>query len=195
MKKIISFLIIVVLLFQLSGCAYMAKTEVRQAVGGLTGMLIGGLISGNLYGVVLGGMFGIAFGPVIGDIYDKKIGTRKEAALKHNYNGDIEKIYVGHSYIILDKRENPLITGHVQYSVLAPDETKKLMVKETRFLINDKKGMIKLSENMFLRSQGIYDTALTFMLPKEISNDDSILITVISNEHQSESILLPLNAT
>lgn len=195
MKRIISFLIITALLIQLSGCAYMAKTEVRQAVGGLTGMLIGGLVSGNLYGVVLGGMFGIAFGPIIGDIYDKKIGTRKEAAIKHDYNGDIERIYVDHSYIILDNHETPFITGHVQYSVLAPDEIKKLMIKETRFLHNAKKGMIKLSENIFLRTQGTYDTALNFMLPKEFFDDDSILITVISNEHQSETILLPLNAT
>jgi len=195
MKKIISLFIIAALSVQLSACSYMAKTEVRQAVGGLSGMLIGGLISGSLYGVVLGGMFGITFGPVIGDIYDKKIGTRKEAVLKHNYNGDIEKIYVDHSYIITENREIPSITEHVQYSVLAPDETKKLVIKETRFLLTGENGMIKLSENIFLRTQGTYDTALHFMLPKEMFDDDSILVTVISNEHQSETILLPLKGT
>lgn len=186
---------VVVLLIQLSGCTYMAKTEVRQAVGGLSGMLIGGLISGNLYGVVLGGMFGIAFGPIIGDIYDKKIGTRKEAARKHNYNGDSEHIYVDNSYIMLDNHEIPFITGKVQYSVLAPDETKKMMIKETRFLYTQKQGMIELSENIFLRTQGTYETGLIFTLPKELLDNDSILVTVISNEYQSETILLPLKST
>lgn len=195
MKKILSFLMSVLLLVQLSGCAYMAKTEVRQAVGGLSGMLIGGLISGNLYGVVLGGMFGIAFGPIIGDIYDKKIGTRKEAALKHNYTGDGEKIYIDNSYITLNNHDTPFITGHIQYSLLAPDEKIKLVIKETRFLHSKQRGMIRLSEKMFLRTQGIYHTTFNFNLPKEFSNDDSILITIVSSERQSESILLPLSAT
>lgn len=195
MRKVIYTIIGVIFFIQSSGCAFMAKTETRQATGALSGILVGALVSGNIFGAFLGGMIGTVAGPLVGDLYDKKIGTRREAVLKHNYQNYGKQLYIEQARVLSGTPSHLATEVHVQYSILAPDDTAKIRIREARLLYNRDKGIIKLFEKTFIRSQGTYDTIFQIKLPEDFPQTDNTIITVIDDGDRSEMIELPLNTT
>jgi len=74
----------------------------------------------------------------------------------------------------------------VQYTVLAPADIKQIKITETRMLFNEREGWIKLAERQVARTQGTHSSIFSFTVPKRISKGDAVIITIISNDKQTE---------
>ena len=82
----------------------------------------------------------------------------------------------------------------VQYTVLGPAYIKQIKITETRMLFNEKEGWIKLAERQVARTQGTYSSVFSFTVPKRISKGDAVIVTIISNDKQTEkTIIFPEN--
>ena len=198
MKKFISILVVLCFIsFHLSSCAFMPKFDTRanmgMAGGCVAGLLIGGIISGNVFGAMLGGMLGTGIGTFVGDYYDKKLESRKEALMKYRLGDNEEKLIVEESFTLPQNIAiGSIINANVQYTILAPVDRKEIKITETRMLFNEREGLIKLSERTVFRTQGTYSSTFRFTLPEKIAKGDAIIVTVISNNTQTKTILFPV---
>jgi outer membrane lipoprotein SlyB len=201
MKKFITILTVFLLsAFQLNGCAsvksqfdFQTKEDKGMFGGCLSGVVIGGIASGNVFGALLGGMVGTAFGAVIGQHFDKKVASREDALLKYALKDDGKKLFIENSSSVPDTAvTGSTVNTGVQYSVLAPADIKQIKITETRMLFNEKEGWIKLAERQVVRTQGTYSSVFSFTIPKRISKGDAVIVTIISNDKQTEKILSPL---
>jgi hypothetical protein len=194
MRKTVSIIVIFALIvFHLSGCAYLSDTNRRMGAGALAGLIIGGIIAGNGIGAVLGGMWGSAMGVLIGDIYDKQIESREEALRKYKLRDGEEKLFVEALYIF-PQTIPPYSTAvaKFQYTVLAPVEKEKIKITEKRILFNEREGVIKQAEREVYRKQGTHLTEFRFKIPEEIPEGNTMLIITISTGKQTQTISSPL---
>jgi hypothetical protein len=194
MKKLIAILTVFLLLvFQLNGCAsvkpqfdFQTKEDTGMFGGCLSGVIIGGIASGNVFGAMLGGMVGTAFGTFIGQYLDKKVASREQALLKYDLRNDEVKLFVENSLTVPDAATtgSTVKTG-VQYTVLAPADTKRIIITETRMLFSEREGWIKLAERKVVRTQGTHNSVFSFTIPDSVSKGDAVIVTIISNNKQT----------
>jgi len=198
MKKFITILTVFLLsIFQLNGCAsvksqldFHTKEDKGIFGGGLSGVVIGGIASGNVFGALLGGMVGTALGAFIGQYLDKKVASREDALLKYALRDDGKKLFVENSTTVpATAATGSAVNVGVQYTVLAPAYIKQIKITETRMLFNEKEGWMKLAERQVARTQGTYSSVFSFTLPKRISKGDAVIVTIISNDKQTEKTL------
>ena len=186
--------------FQLNGCAsvksqfdFQTKEDKALFGGGISGVLIGGIASGNVFGALLGGMVGTALGAFIGQHFDKKVASREDALLKYALRDDEKKLFIENSSTVPDAASTgSTVNALVQYTVLAPADIKQIKITETRMLFDEKKGWLKLAERQVVRTQGTYSSVFSFTIPKRISKGDAVIVTIISNDKQTEKTLAPL---
>jgi len=195
MKKSIILLTVFSLLgLQLSGCAsynrqFSTRADMGMFSGCISGMIAGGLLL-NLPGAGMGCILGTGAGFFIGEHFDKRLGTRREALMKHPLKDDEEKLLVEqHSVSPLNASVSSKIKTSVQYTVVAADEAKIITVIERRILFNEQSGFIKLDERRVLRTQGTYESAFRFAVPENLSKGDCTIITIISDDKQTRTIL------
>jgi len=183
---------------QLSGCAsfhpnFSSKADMGIFGGSISGVIIGGLV-GSIPGALLGGMIGLAAGDLVGEHYDKKLETREEALRKHQLKDMEEKLVLeGSSVDPLHAAVGSTVKTSVRYTVVAPAEVKEIRITETRMLYSEKAGYLKLDERQVRRTQGTYSSMFKFIVPEKMSRGDSVIITVISNDRQTEKISSHLN--
>jgi hypothetical protein len=201
MKNFITILMVFLLsVFQLDGCAsvksqfdFQTKEDKALFGGGVSGVLIGGIASGNVFGALLGGMLGTALGAFIGHYLDNKVASREDALLKYPLRDDENKLFIENSSTFPDAASTgSKVNALVQYTVLAPADIRQIKITETRMLFNEKEGWIKLAERRVVRTQGTYSSGFSFTVPKRISKGDAVIVTIISNDKQTENILSPL---
>jgi hypothetical protein len=201
MKNIITILTVFLFsAFQLNGCAsvksqldFHTKEDKGIFGGGLSGVVIGGIASGNVFGALLGGMVGTAFGAFIGQYLDNKVASRDEAILKYALRDDEKKLFVENSSTVpATAATGSAVNAGVQYTVLAPAYIKQIKITETRMLFNEKEGWIKLAERQVVRTQGTYSSVFSFTIPERISKGDAVIMTIISNDKQTEKTSAPL---
>ena len=195
MKKFITILTVFLLsAFQLNGCAsvksqfdFQTKEDKALFGGGISGVLIGGIVTGNVFGAMLGGMVGTALGAFIGQHFDKKVASREDALLKYALRDNEEKLFVENSLTFPDvAATGSTVNIGVQYTLLAPADIKQIKITETRMLFNEREGWIKLAERQVARTQGTHSSIFSFTVPKRISKGDAVIITIISNDKQTE---------
>jgi hypothetical protein len=194
MKKLIGiFVVLLFTAFQLSGCSslqpkFSTKEDMGMFSGGISGVIIGGLI-GNIPGALLGGIMGFTVGDFVGVHYDKKLGTREDALMKYKMKDKQEKLMVEESVVDpLNASAGSTVKTSVRYTVIAPEEIKEMKITETRMLFNETMGFLKLDERQVLRTQGTYSSMFKFTVPENISKGVSTIITVISNDKQTEKV-------
>ncbi|MFA6054601.1 MAG: glycine zipper domain-containing protein [Thermodesulfovibrionales bacterium] len=201
MKKFIAILAVFLLsAFQLNGCAsvksqfdFQTKESKGMFGGCLSGVIIGGIASGNVFGALLGGMVGTALGTFTGQYLDKKVASREDALLKYALRDDEKKLFIENSSTVPDAAvTGSTVNTGVQYTVLAPADIKQIKITETRMLFNEKEGWIKLAERQVARTQGTYSSVFSFTIPKRISKGDAVIVTIISNDKQTEKRLSSL---
>jgi hypothetical protein len=186
--------------FQLNGCAsvksqfdFHTKEDKGMFGGGLSGVVIGGIASGNVFGALLGGMVGTALGAFIGHYLDNKVASREDALLKYPLRDDENKLFIENSSTFPDAvSTGSNVNAMVQYTVLAPADIKQIKITETRMLFDEKEGWIKLAERQVVRTQGTYSSVFSFTIPKRISKGDAVIVTIISNDKQTEKALSSL---
>jgi hypothetical protein len=201
MKKYVAILAVSLFsVFQLNACAsvksqfdFQNKEDKGIFGGGISGVLIGGIASGNVFGALLGGMLGTALGAFIGHSFDNKVASRETALLKYELKGNEERLFVETSSTVPEAAStgSTVKTG-VQYTVLAPADIKQIKITETRMLFNEREGWIKLAERQVVRTQGTYSSVFSFTIPKRISKGDAVIVTIISNDKQTEKTLSSL---
>jgi hypothetical protein len=198
MKKLIgTFVVLLFTAFQLSGCSsfqqkFSTKEDMGMFSGGISGVIIGGLI-GNIPGALLGGIMGFTVGDFVGVHYDKKLGTREDALMKYKMKDKQEKLMVEESVVDpLNASAGSTVKTSVRYTVIAPEEIKEMKITETRMLFNETAGFVKLDERQVLRAQGTYSSMFKFTVPQNIAKGVSTIITVISNDKQTEKVSSPL---
>jgi surface antigen len=185
-RLIIIFVIFSFLGLQLTGCATTTGTGKGAAVGAVTGTLVGAIF-GDTEGAIIGAFAGAIIGAVIGNYYDKQIASRAEAAKRHEYKAREEKLEIEDSLIApKGVAHGSTVESHVQYTVLAPDETQKIKITETRILANGNEK-IDLNRREVIRSQGTHISTMKFTMPKDIAKGDYTLITVISDGKQTRT--------
>jgi hypothetical protein len=161
--------------------------------GCLSGVIIGGIASGNVFGALLGGMVGTALGTFTGQYLDNKVASREDALLKYALRDDEKKLFIENSSTVPDAAvTGSIVNTGVQYTVLAPADIKQIKITETRMLFNEKEGWIKLAERQVARTQGTYSSVFSFTIPKRISKGDAVIVTIISNDKQTEKRLSSL---
>jgi hypothetical protein len=157
--------------------------------GCISGMIAGGLLL-NLPGAGMGCILGTGAGFFIGEQIDKRLGTRREALMKYRLKDDEGKLFVEeHSIAPQNAPVSSTIKTSVQYSIIAADEDKKITITERRMLFNEKTGFITLDERRVLRTQGTYESAYMFVVPENVSRGDCTIITTISDDKQTRTIL------
>jgi len=143
---------------------------------------------------LLGGIMGLAVGDYVGVHYDKKLGTREEALMKYKLKDKKEDLMVEESVVDpLKASVGSTVNTSVRYTVIAPEEIKGIKITETRMLFNETVGYLKLDERQVLRAQGTYSSMFKFTVPANISKGVSTIITVISNDKQTEKVSSRLN--
>jgi hypothetical protein len=193
-KSITLFMVLLFLWAQLSGCAsynrqFSTRADMGMFSGCISGMIAGGIFL-NLPGAGMGCILGTGAGYFIGERIDKKLGTRRQALMKYKLKGDEEKLLVEeHSVSPQNAPVSSAIKTSVQYTIIAADEGRKITITEKRMLFNEKAGFIKLDERRVLRTQGTYESAYTFVMPENISGGDCTIITTISDDRQTRTIL------
>jgi hypothetical protein len=193
-KSITLFVVFSFLWMQLSGCASYNRQFANRANMGMFSGCISGMIAGgiflNLPGAGMGCILGTGAGYFIGERFDKKLGTRREALTKYEVKENEEKLLVEeHSVAPQNAPVSSMIKTSVQYTIIAADKDKKITVTESRMLFNEKAGFIKLDERRVLRTQGTYQSAYTFVVPENVSRGDCTIITTISDDKQTRTIL------
>jgi len=179
---------------QLSGCAsynrqFANRADMGMFSGCISGMIAGGLLL-NLPGAGMGCILGTGAGFFIGEQIDKRLGTRREALMKYRLKDDEGKLFVEeHSIAPQNAPVSSTIKTSVQYSIIAADEDKKITITERRMLFNEKTGFITLDERRVLRTQGTYESAYMFVVPENVSRGDCTIITTISDDKQTRTIL------
>jgi hypothetical protein len=194
MKKFITILTVFLLsAFQLNGCAsvksqldFPTKSDKGMFGGCISGVVIGGIASGNVIGAMLGAMVGTAFGAFIGQYLDNRVASRGEALLKYALRDGEEKLFVENSSTLPEAAATgSTVNSRVQYTVLAPADTKQIKITETRMLLDEKEGWIKLAERQVVRTQGTHSSVFSFTVPDRLSKGDTVIITIISNDKQT----------
>jgi len=193
-KSIILFMVLSFLWVPLSGCAsynrqFSTRADIGMFSGCISGMIAGGIFL-NLPGAGMGCILGTGAGYFIGERLDKKLGTRRQALMKYKLKGDEEKLLVEeHSVYPQNAPVSSAIKTSVQYTIIATDEGRKIAITEKRMLFNEKTGFIKLDERRVLRTQGTYESAYTFVVPEKVSGGNCTIITTISDDKQTRTIL------
>jgi hypothetical protein len=193
-KTIILVMVFSILWVQLSGCAsynrqFAKRADMGMFSGCISGMIAGGILL-NLPGAGMGCILGTGAGYFIGERMDKKLGTRREALMKYRLKENEEKLLVEeHSVFPQNAPVSATIKTSVQYTVIAADEDKKITITERRTLFNEKAGFVQLDERQVLRTQGTYKSAYTFIVPENVSRGDCTIITTISDDKQTRTIL------
>jgi len=193
-KTIILVMVFSFLWVQLSGCAsynrqFAKRADMGMFSGCISGMIAGGILL-NLPGAGMGCILGTGAGYFIGERMDKKLGTRREALMKYRLKENEEKLLVEeHSVFPQNAPVSATIKTSVQYTVIAADEGKKITITERRTLFNEKAGFVQLDERQVLRTQGTYESAYTFVVPENVSRGDCTIITTISDDKQTRTIL------
>jgi len=194
MKKLTAtFVILLFAAYLLSGCSslqpkFSSKEDMGIFSGGISGVIIGGII-GNIPGALLGGIMGLAVGDYVGVHYDKKLATREDALMKYKMKDKQEKLMVEESVVDpLNASAGSTVKTSVRYTVIAPEEIKEMKITETRMLFNETAGYVKLDERQVLRTQGTYSSMFKFTVPDNIAKGVSTIITVISNDKQTEKV-------
>jgi hypothetical protein len=114
---------------------------------------------------------------------DKKAENTREKQKRATKRRDEEQVrlFIGESeledHII---RAGSPVEAKVQYTVLANQEVEGINITETRVLISGNKSF-ELDSREVYRTQGTYQTTVTFKIPNEISEGYCILYTIISN--------------
>jgi hypothetical protein len=197
MKKYITILTVFLLsVSQLYGCASVKSHfdfqtgEGTGTFGGcLSGVLIGGIASGNIFGAMLGGMVGTAVGNAIGQYLDKRVASREQALLKYELRENEEKLFVENSSTVPDAAAaGSTVNIGVQYTVLGPADSKQIKITETRMLLTERDGWIKLAERHVTRTQGTHISLFRFTVPEKIAKGDAVILTIISNDKQTVKI-------
>ena len=197
MKKYITILTVFLLsVMQLNGCASVKsqfdlhnKEGTGTFGGGLSGLLIGGIASGNIFGAMIGGLVGTAFGNAIGHYLDNRVASREQALLRYNLKEDEEKLSIENSSTFPDAATTGS-TVHigVQYTVLGPANIRQIQITETRMLLTEREGSIKLAERQVARTQGTYSSSFSFVVPDKIAKGNAAIITIISSDKQTVEI-------
>jgi hypothetical protein len=179
---------------QLSGCAsynrqFANRADMGMFSGCISGMIAGGILL-NLPGAGMGCILGSGAGFFIGERIDKKLGTRREALMKHPLKENEVKLLVEeHSTLPQNAPVSSTIKTSVQYTIIAADEDKKIAITERRMLFNEKAGVVQLDERRVLRTQGTYESGYTFVVPENVSRGDCTIITTISDDTQTRTLL------
>ena len=193
-KSIIPFMVFAFLWLQLSGCAsynrqFATRADMGMFSGCISGMIAGGILL-NLPGAGMGCILGTGAGLFIGERFDKKLGTRREALMRYPLKENEVKLLVEeHSILPQNASISSTIKTSVQYTIIAADEGKKIALTEKRMLFNEKAGFVQLDERRVLRTQGTYESAYTFVVPENVSRGDCTIITTISDDRQTRTIL------
>jgi len=193
-KSIILFLVFSFLFVQLNGCAsyhrqFANRADMGMFSGCISGMIAGGMLL-NLPGAGMGCILGTGAGFFIGERIDKKVGTRREALMKHRLKDNEEKLLVDeHSITPQNAPVSSTIKTSVQYTIITADEDKKITITEKRILFNEKTGFVQLDERRVLRTQGTYESTYTFVVPENVSRGDCQIITTISDDTQTKTIV------
>jgi hypothetical protein len=183
---------------QLSGCTYInsefrSKADLGMFGGCISGAAVGWIISGNPTGGGLGCILGTVVGRFIGEFIDKKVGTREEALLKYRLRDGEEKLIIEESFVIPRFAASAsTFNTSVRYTILAPPGIEKIRITETRMLFNHREGLTKLAERQIFRTQGTYMTAFHCRLSEKISKGDAVIITIISDDMQTQMTTSPL---
>ncbi|MDA8089858.1 MAG: glycine zipper family protein [Desulfobacteraceae bacterium] len=182
-RFVIIMLVISFLGLQLASCASMSGTEKGATTGAVAGGVLGAIF-GDTKGAILGAFAGAIIGAVAGNYYDKKMASRAEAAKRYHYTAREEKIEIDDSLVVPQKTTpGSKVEARVQYTVLAPSETQKLRITETRTLVSGKER-IQLAKREVVRAQGTYLSTMRFTMPKDIATGDYTLITTVSDGKQ-----------
>ncbi|MDI6891234.1 MAG: glycine zipper domain-containing protein [Thermodesulfovibrionales bacterium] len=185
-RLVVIFLILSFLGLQLIGCATMTGTEKGAAVGAVAGGVLGAIL-GDTKGAIIGTFAGAIVGAVIGNYYDKQIASRVEAAKRYEYKAREEKLEIEDSLIVpKDVAPGSTVECHVQYTVLAPAETQKIKITETRILANGNERL-ELAKRDVLRAQGTHLSTMKFTMPKDIALGNYTLITTITDGKQTRT--------
>lgn len=193
-KSIILFMVFSFLWVQLSGCAsynrqFAKRADMGMFSGCISGMVAGGILL-NLPGAGMGCILGTGAGYFIGERLDKKLGTRREALTKYEVKENEKKLLVEEHSVFPQKAPvSATIKTSVQYTIIAADEDKKIAITEKRVLFNEKAGFVQLDERRVLRTQGTYQSAYTFVVPENVSRGDCTVITTISDDTQTKTIV------
>ena len=197
MKKYLAMLTAFLLsVLLLNGCAsvksqfdFPTKEGTGTFGGCLSGVLIGGIASGNIFGAIIGGLVGTAFGTAIGQYLDNRVASRKQALLRYNLKEDEEKLSVENSSTFPDAAATGS-TVHlgVQYTVLGPANIRQIQITETRMLLTERDGWIKLAERQVTRTQGTYSSFFSFTVPEKTAKGNAVIVTIISNDKQTVEI-------
>jgi surface antigen len=194
MKKIfVVFVLVAFLGTQLAGCASMSGTEKGAIGGAAAGGLLGALI-GDTKGAIIGTIAGAVVGAVIGNYYDKQVASRAEAAKKYEYipQKSEEKLEIESSSLTSqDVTVGSTVESNIQYTVLAPVETQKMKVTETRTLVNGNERT-DLAKREVIRDQGTHISTMKFTMPKDIEKGDYTLITTVSDGKQTKTVKNPI---
>ena len=187
MKRfVILFVIFSFLGLQLVGCASMTNTEKGAAAGAVAGGILGGIL-GDTKGAIIGTFAGAIVGAVVGNYYDKQTASRAEAAQKYEYTAKDEKLEIENSSIVPEEiASGSTVESRVQYTVLAPAETKQIKVTETRILANGNERL-ELAKREVVRAQGTHISTMKFTMPKDIEKGDYTLISTISDGKRTKT--------
>jgi len=178
----------------MSGCAsynrqFAKRADMGMFSGCISGMIAGGILL-NLPGAGMGCILGTGAGYFIGERIDKTLGTRREALMKYPLKENEEKLLVEEPSVAPQNAPvSSTIKTSVQYTIISADEDKKITITERRMLFTEKTGFIKLDEQRVLRTQGTYESAYTFIVPENVSRGNCTIITTISDDKQTRTIL------
>ena len=197
MEKIIILIFFSLIGFHLTGCATphgKLEAEDKQAIRTLTGGIAGALITGSMGGAIVGSFVVDVVTMAKIKYEDKQLENGTEAAkrYKDRYReedkrvGDKKeedkrgKLFIEESFVVTQNvKTGSTVEANVQYTLLAPTDTQKVKITETRILSTED-NRTELDKREVLRTPGTYVSTVKFTMPKDMLKGYCILFTNIT---------------
>jgi hypothetical protein len=185
MMKVLVVILFSVAVLCLTACASTytrLDLDKKYGVNIISGGIAGALIQGNLGGFVLGTFFADIVSNTLIEIkyQDKQIGTRDDAAIKHQYKNNKAQLYIEQSSLDIQTKGDKLtIEANVTYTLLAPPGIHQVDITEKRVICIDDR-MMELDTRAISIEQGTHVSKAELIMPRDIPKGKYILLTTIS---------------
>ncbi len=157
-KTITNLLLLSLVATQLAGCSIILSSS---GAGAAFGALTGGLIVGNYI--------------------DQQNATRAEAAKTHRYDARSDMLEIESSTVSPQAvAQSQSFEATVQYTVLTPDSSAKIMITETRSL-EAGQNSFDLGRREVAHAQGTHTSIVKITVPRDLPKGDYTLATTISD--------------
>ena len=114
---------------------------------------------------------------------EKKVGEKKEEEKRvgeKKEEGKRVELFIEESLVVTQNvKTGSTVEANVQYTLLAPTDTQKIKITETRVLSAENKRA-ELDKREVLRTPGTYVSTIKFTMPEDIPKGYCILFTTIS---------------